>query len=154
MPKTDVRHTSTLQEVSGVHLCWGTPPSTPCLYPLQASWHPLQKRRTAHHSAGTQFLFLARLWNTEARLPVEGPAYPSVMWKYILPWPQGSTRHRVQVSICCFVITRQERTHIDIPCTIKQPWTSAHTIVQLLKKTKPIGNKCLVLIRVKTYSLI
>lgn len=49
------------------------PPSTSHLYPLQARWHLLHKMRVAHQSVGTQFLFLERLWNSEARLPVEGP---------------------------------------------------------------------------------
>lgn len=49
------------------------PPSALCLYPLQASWHPLHKMRVAHRSVGTQFLFLERLWNSVARLPVKGP---------------------------------------------------------------------------------
>lgn len=139
------------------------PPFALCLYPLQASWHLLHIKRRAHKNAGTQFLFQERLWNSVARLPVEGPHSHLSCESTFLPWPQDwrSTRERVQVSVRCFVLFgRQERTHTDISMYNHSPMricTCAWTRTELsweARGLQSVRNECSFLFRVKTCRLV
>lgn len=85
------------------------------------------------------------------------PTQPSVMWKYILPWPQDwrSTIHRVQVSGCCFCYIeilmgktgKYIHTHPPL-CTVSYPSTSAHmqehaqSCPKEVKGQQSVRNKC------------
>lgn len=142
------------------------PPFALCLYPLQASWHPLHIMRTAHHSAGTQFLFLERLWNSGARLPVEDPhSHLSCESKFCPDHRTDSWQHRgcrCQQSVLLYRNTTWQsgkKTKI-CPCTNTHPCISRHVhghaqrCPEEARGLQSVRNECSVLIRVKTYRLV
>lgn len=113
------------------------PPSSLCLYPLQASWHPLHKMRTAHHSAGTQFLFLKRLWNTVARLPVKGPHTHLSCESTFCPdhRTQRDTERRCHCAALFEKISVEDRKRADTDISIICTCISAHVLEHMCGAT-------------------
>ena len=134
-----------------------TPPFALCLYPLQASWHPLHKMRTAaHHSEGTRFLFLEGLWNSVARLPVEGPRSHLSCGSTFCPWPQDR-RSTIQRSAGVSLLFELSRNYMWK--TGKNLWRyiRSHMHRAIPRKRggpRSVRNEGSVSIRVKTYRVV
>ncbi len=131
------------------------PPFALCLYPLQASWHPLHKMCTAHHSAGTQFLFWEGLWNSVARLPVEDPHSCLSCESTCCPDHRSEVKGcRCKSAVLSFYRNNMWKTGKNsetLTYTIKHQCTWTRTE---LFQGSCVGNERSVLIRVKTYRFV